>query len=280
MANLPKGIANKISIVLDKYGLYLKFRTLGPSALKKAELLQLIRAGLIKPTDLRKPVIPDAYMNAHLDLLNNTSRKSVRDYALNHVRESAGKWIDKFIDKAKADLSQDAQDIMLTQRHKSISTLRGELETNMGRMTNAGIAHRIRERSKDLFKDWDRVVTTELAQATNLGSFDAIVENNRSKGADEIHVYKIGPHDGKTCKYCMKFWFLPDGATPRVYKLSELIANGSNFGRKAADWQPTIGITHPNERHVLLELPPSWGFSGSSVVYKSKDHNELKAQRE
>lgn len=275
----PKGIRSKLAIIFEKYGLYLKFRTLGPSALKKSELLQLIRAGLIKPEDLRKPVIMDAYVSAHTDLLRGESRKAVRDYAVQHVRESAGKWIDKFVDKSTAEMSEIAAHTVLQQRHASIMTARAEMEEGMGKRTNAEIARRIRKKSGDLFKDWDRVVSTELAQASNLGAFDAIVENNRDKSPSEIYVYKTGPHDGKTCKHCLRFWFLEDGATPRVYKLSELVAGGSNFGRKAEDWRPTVGITHPNERHFLLELPEGWGFQGGSISYVGRGHNEWKVQR-
>lgn len=275
----PKAIRSKLSIIFERYGLYLKFRTLGPGSLKKEELLKLVRAGMIRPEDLRRPVIMDAYMSAHQDLIQGASRKAVRDYALEHVRHSAGTWIDKFVEKATDEMTEVAAHAALQHRHQMISTTRSEMAEGMGRRTNAEIARRIRNKTEDLGKDWDRVVTTELAQASNLGAFDAIIENNRSKKPSDILVYKTGPHDGKTCKHCLKFWFLDDGATPRVYKLSELVANGSNFGKKAKDWQPTVGITHPNERHYLLELPVNWGFSGSTLNYVGQGHNEWKVQR-
>jgi hypothetical protein len=278
MAN-PNKVRNSIAIILERYGLYLKFRTMGAAALSKAELLQLVRSGMIKPSDLRKPVIMDAYMKAHEQLLRGSSRKAVREYALDHIRESAGRFVDKFVDKAAAEIGGVAEQMMLEQRQHAISTARGEMVEGAGRRTSAEIARRIREKSGDLFKDWDRVVTSELAQATNLGAFDAIVENNRNKAPDEILVYKAGPHDGKTCKHCAKFWFTEDGITPRVYKLSELMKNGSNFGRKSADWKPTVGITHPNERHFLLELPKSWGFKSGEIAYIEQGHDEWKVQR-
>ena len=81
------------------------------------------------------------------------------------------------------------------------------------------------------------------------------------------------------CKSCMRFWFLPDGITPRVYKLSELMANGSNIGKKQADWLPTVSNTHPNERHLMLEVPIGWGFKGGAISYIGPGHNEYQRQK-
>lgn len=81
------------------------------------------------------------------------------------------------------------------------------------------------------------------------------------------------------CKWCKKFWFLSDGVTPKVYKLSELAANGSNMGKKTSEWAPTLGITHPNGRHYLLELPINWGFEGGKLTFKGIGHNEYEEQR-
>ena len=79
--------------------------------------------------------------------------------------------------------------------------------------------------------------------------------------------------DGALCDYCRKFYLEPDGVTPKVYKMSELVANGSNYGRKAAEWTPTLGATHPNERCELVELPDGWGFEPGSnrASYIDKD---------
>lgn len=54
------------------------------------------------------------------------------------------------------------------------------------------------------------------------------------------------------CRHCYRIW-RTDDATPRLYPLDEVIANGENAvgedgrPRKAAEWVATIGPTHPND---------------------------------
>lgn len=54
------------------------------------------------------------------------------------------------------------------------------------------------------------------------------------------------------CKYCKEFYH--DGNSFKVYKLSELVANGSNYGKSQDNWQPVLPPAHPNCRHKLVEL--------------------------
>lgn len=274
-------IENKIRFIIEGYSLYLRFRVLGITALTKTERKRLLATGLVRKADLKGPTVTEAYLQSHLGLLRQPqSRKQIRDFAVRHIHESAGKLIDKFVEKAVTDLTATVAKNLLQHRNEVIAETQRSLAETFGQKTTRNIARELREKTGELFKDWDRVVTTELAQATNIGAFDAIIENNRLKSPDDIYVYKSGPHDGKTCKHCLKFWFLDDGVTPRVYRLSELLANGSNYGRKAADWRPTISITHPNERHYLLELPIGWGIASGSIQYVGSGYNEWKAQRE
>lgn len=275
-----KKLTNQIRLIVENYALYLKFRVLGVSAMTKGERRRLVATGMVRQADLNTPTVTDLYLQSHLGLLRQPqSRKQVRDFALQHIHQSAGKLIDKFVEKAVTDLTQSVATGLLEHRNEVIAETRQALAAGYGQKTTKQIARELREKTGELFKDWDRVVTTELAQATNMGAFDAIIENNRSKSPDDIYVYKSGPHDGKTCKHCLKFWFLEDGITPRVYRLSDLLKNGSNYGRKTADWLPTVGVTHPNERHFLLELPIAWGFKGGAISFISRDHNEWQAQK-
>lgn len=68
-------------------------------------------------------------------------------------------------------------------------------------------------------------------------------------------VYKKVVNDGRTCSWCNSFYNNPDG-TPRIFKVSELQANGTNDGKKKSAWLPTIGKTHPNCRCMLVIYVP------------------------
>lgn len=127
---------------------------------------------------------------------------------------------------------------------------------------------RLRDATGDAARDWDRIVSTEMSNAVSLGSTDRIVADNKDKLADEVYVYRIVVNDGALCKYCRAFYMDGDG-TPKVYKLSTLLSNGSNFGKKRADWKPVAVATHPNERcSQVIELKPGWkALAGGSQTF-------------
>lgn len=275
----PDQLTKKIQQIIKRYSALLRYLVLGPTAVSRSELKSLIRFGLIEKRHI-KFTLGDAYLDAHLQMLRRKSRKSVRNYTLKQIRRNAGQFIDKFVEKQSTELGSIVSNELLTHTHKMRDATKDELTQGLlNKRTNNEIARRLRKRTKDYGKDWDRVVTTELARAQNLGTFDAIVENNVDKKQTEIYVYKTGPHDVKTCKYCKKFWFLSDAVTPKVYKLSELVANGSNMGKKAADWKATVDITHPNERHYLQELPIGFGFKNGALSYMSQGYVEYDEQQ-
>lgn len=275
----PEKISQKIRTIIHKYNTYLKYLVLGPSSISRADLKTLLQAGLIEPAHVRF-TLRDAYLDAHLKGLRQMSRKAVREYTIKHLQNTAGQFIDKFVEKQASELSSILSSQILDHTRQLRDAAKEEIAEGVIRnKSSKEIARRLRDKTQDYSKDWDRVVTTELARAQNLGSFDAITENNKDRPQSEIYVYKSGPHDAKTCKACIEFWFLPDGVTPRVYKLSELVANGTNMGKKSGDWKPTVDNTHPNERHYLLELPLGYGFKGGALVYISKDHDEHKFQK-
>lgn len=279
MSFSPKRVNTKVDKIVRKYTVLLRYLTLGPASLKKSELKMLIQEGLLSPK-FYQPTIGDTYLEAHVDLLRDTSRKTVRSSALKYLKEHAGQFIDKFATKASTDIGTIINQNLLIHNQQMKSVTKDTLASGVATHKAAKrIAQELRAKTKDLYKDWDRVVTTEMAQAQNLGALDAITENSKGKAHNEIYVYKIGVIDDKRCKVCEKLWTLPDGVTPKVYRLSELTANGTNYGKKTADWKATVETTHPNCRDFLMELPISWGFQNGALTYIKEGWNECKKQR-
>lgn len=105
-------------------------------------------------------------------------------------------------------------------------------------------------RTGDWARDWDRIARSELQDAALDASASKIARDN--EGEDPL-VYKIPRRNA--CRYCVAL-YLRDGdfEKPRVFRLSTLVANGSNVGRKVAQWKPTKGIAHPNCNCNLYEL--------------------------
>lgn len=122
--------------------------------------------------------------------------------------------------------------------------------------------------SGDWARDLQRIAQTESHNALQHGMAERFKEQVKGQ---EILVYKaIRP---TACKHCVRLHNDKDG-NPRVYRLSDLEANGTNRGRRAADWEAVVGSVHPwCSCHLIrlprfLEMPAGWapGQSAPSVV--------------
>lgn len=78
----------------------------------------------------------------------------------------------------------------------------------------------------DKARDLDRVAYTELTDAQKQGQAHRLLEDGN---VDKL-VYKMPMPTA--CAQCRHLYLMPDGQTPRLFKLSELISNGTNIGRK------------------------------------------------
>ena len=98
------------------------------------------------------------------------------------------------------------------------------------------IGHKMNDWERDL----GRIAETELNDAMQYGRAEQI---KREDGAD-TEVYKT-VYPG-ACRHCIRLYTTRGiGSKPIIFKLSELVANGTNIGKKVADWVATVGSTHP-----------------------------------
>ena len=96
------------------------------------------------------------------------------------------------------------------------------------------VVQKLREVTGDLERDWHRVAQTELWNAKLQGEAHAILDGSSPRPAPDC------------CPMCRKLYLEKDGVTPRVFKLSELMENGDNIGKKQAEWVATLGPVHPS----------------------------------
>lgn len=79
---------------------------------------------------------------------------------------------------------------------------------------------------EDKARDWDRVAYFEITDAQKQGMAHALMAD----GNVDKPVYKVPL--STACAQCKHVYLQPDGRTPRVFKLSALVLNGTNIGRK------------------------------------------------
>lgn len=140
------------------------------------------------------------------------------------------------------------------------------------------IANEIAHKTGDWSRNFDRIVEYMSQSAFEFGKAAAI---ERKVDGDPL-VYKRVFQGA--CKYCIKLYLTKGiGSEPRIFKLSELKANGDNIGRKIADWKPVLYATHPFCRCQLHYLPAGYKFSketNSFSTYDEKQRPQLKRTRE
>ena len=128
----------------------------------------------------------------------------------------------------------------------------------------------LRDTTKDMERDWHRVVQTELWDAKLHGEAHAIMSGDSPFSSDkgETLVYKRPAPD--CCPVSKKLYLEKDGVTPKVFKLSELMANGNNMGSKQNDWLPTLGTVHPFCQCTLGVKPKDAEFDkDGNLVFKA-----------
>ena len=123
-------------------------------------------------------------------------------------------------------------------------------------------------------RDWDLFAVTEIHAARAAGLADAA----RAEYGPDVLVYKRVMPDA--CSWCRQIYL--DGSRPRVFKLSELAANGlDNSGRRKAEWAPVIGPTHPHCSCELVIIPPGMTLdaSGQLTRLRKAEPVEVPAER-
>jgi len=256
----------------------MRYVFVGPHVLSKKELKDLVRFGYIGATSSSRMAPVEFYVRAKKDLSDGVvGRVSGQEAMLGFIERMA----DLYTRKA---MEHVADEIQARIEHAHLPLIPAEGAAVMNMLKDPKKHHKYLRNELEGVVDnwkhrWKTIVKTELNRAANYGAAEAIVGNNPGKKPEDILVYKMGSHNySESCDECKKFWFLPDGR-PRVYKLSELVAGGSNVGKKKHEWRPGLDSTHPNCVHRLHELRTGYGFDASGrITYVGKDHDEKKAQ--
>lgn len=139
------------------------------------------------------------------------------------------------------------------------------------RGTTKRLASDIGHSTEDWTRDIQRIAQTEGHTAVSNGVAEAWrAEEGARQRPRPVLVFKI-PRPG-ACHHCIDLHL--EGGSPRIYLLSELEGNGTNVGRKTADWRAVVGSTHPwcgcplLRVPSILEMPKNWksGRSAPTVI--------------
>lgn len=219
---------------------------------------------------LRAMLKDSEYKHVNYEALNEqveaASFTSLEDYALQHVKLHAADGIKGLA----ADIAAGAFDRLkgATSATLNEASVRGIIRDTLAiavieKQNSQKVASTLAKDLKtDWSRDWRRVAETELHRAKMVGAAQAIVNKlgiyKNSGGPDSLVSIIPSPTRCEDCGH----HFLDAQGNPRVYRLSQLLSQGTN-----AD----PGIKHTREggrhNHWKTTLPPLHPRCGCRIVY-------------
>lgn len=185
---------------------------------------------------------------------------------------------------------QEAMKNMLSTAHDYVEALKSKTkarvassiesyvqeERNQGRApSEKEIKKRVADELSAAGKHIKLIAEAEGTKARNLGSAMTVSRIGASQGIADPMVFFVVVRDGKLCSECKRLHLLPDGVTPKVWRLSEL-----GFGyHKKGEPNPKISGIHPHCRCTMTYLAPGFSFKDGRIHYAGPEHNELDVQR-
>ena len=238
---------NRIKNIIKLYHLNFLYDTIGEDFLSEEEIDFLEKnLGKTKIDNKKIPLLDKIFAFGKIAEkigVENANKLTKKDLEL-WIKEN-GEKIKKQLEKIKAQAYLD----VLGKQFQIEKDLRQKIlnESQNNKEIKPSIIY---DYIKDKFEDWSYLkdsISYVSESALNQGKAQEI--RDKSDENDPI-VYKVPIQDEKLCSNCRKAYLNSDG-TPRLFRLSELEANGTNIGRKVADWKPTLGQLHPSCRCLL-----------------------------
>lgn len=279
---LTKQQIEQIISIIRHHMTWMSWRILGQTSITEGDLEEL-RLKKLLPLNVNADTIKDAYVLGRLEsILKLTEFKKLTwTQVLDEVAFSRTP-IDKLqIDAANLsakvvlrNLSRDIEDKVFQSLADEIkqtvteATVKDIVKDKIKmavawRKTYDKVGDDLADTLKDKRRNWRRVATTEIHAARQKGYVNSIIQKT------DIHEYSEGkdsnvavvPSAG-ACDECLKRYLDPKTGRPKIFKLSDLLANeGTNYikpWRKNA--KPVIPPLHPNCFCSITRTPRGWGF--------------------
>lgn len=261
-------------MVQDHHAAFLIQIGLGDT-LPEETVQRLLRLGLVSKSQVKAGLLNDAFLFGMLaDALSESKAKNM-DYAafkewvaqremplgqeeraaLKHLKRSLASAIVGLGNRVDRHTHEVLVDADKNLRRRLAGEVKRELVQAVEKRKALGeVATALRKATGQYSRDWTRVAVTELNNAFQEGKLATIQKSN--KGRDPLVFKRVRPDACEECKEA----YLSKGGVPRVFKLSELLAAGSNVGKARHERRATVSSLHPWCQCELQELPPGFSF--------------------
>lgn len=275
----PKQVQEIARIIRDYHTAFIMHIGAG-EALDKDEVARVTKLGLLPPDAM--DIVNDSYLYGQLlaSIREMGRKEDAKDFSYKKFREFVRKHPIPLSDEEKRaiewskysaavhvkglgnrisdDFSRVVVEADALQRREYMGQIRTALQDNIQhRQTVRKLASELGHATEDWSRDLGRIAATEKQQAFQEGFAQGLIKHEGDpKG---VYVAKIPKSDA--CPQCIRLHLTAGvGSKPRIFKLNELIQNGTNRGRKQADWRAVVGTVHPFCACEIIHVPPGWKF--------------------
>lgn len=263
MVHVTTGQGDPDPALLRKLGLPSNAPSLIQNAFVLGKLMQMM-----KDSDLKNMTYDQLKEKAKTYRLSTVERNSL-EYAQQHAAQYVTALGNKITTQIQTKIAQAGQQVTAAIAEQDI--IRDTVAQGiLLQQTRGKVASELGHADGDWMRDWQRVAQTEIWNAKLQGEVITILQGQsiyaNTKKGDTLVFRRPSPD---ACVHCKRLLLEADGVTPKVFKLSELMANGTNVGLKVADWKPVTGTIHPNCTCPIAVLPDGFGFDANGeLVFK------------
>lgn len=208
-----------------------------------------------------------------------------RNFGLPHL------FVQAMANKAPNAVEQDVLKSLLDSAYGYVESLKNKTRSNIVERID-GLAREARLQKRKLTEEEVRevlddelkrakshlqaIVESESTKLRNLGTMMDITRVASDIGDVDPTVFFVVVRDNSTCKECIRLHLMPDQATPRLWKFSEL---KQGYHKRGEDNPSAFGL-HPHCRCTLTYLSKGFGFDVSGKLkYVEEDHDAYHGQR-
>lgn len=196
-------------------------------------------------------------------------------FALNNIKQRTYSDIKGLGNKISTDFQITLIESSQTQRKKYEKIIQDTSAKNViDRGSIRDLVSELGHKTNDWARDFGRISDFVLHDAFDNGR----IENIKTQFGDDAEVYKE-VYAG-ACKHCIRLYLTNGiGSEPIVFTVSELIANGTNIGRKVIDWLPVVGCTHVFCRCTGRRKPEGYAWDIETQSWSIPVEFERKVKR-
>lgn len=181
----------------------------------------------------------------------------------NYVAEDTGQIVREAWDRENI-----TEDVDPEHRLRTIAIIREKVAIAVeSGQTAQKLASELGDAAQDWSRNWLRIAETELQGALN----DGVVTQAIRAFGDAATV--AGVPNANACVDCRRLLLDEDGH-PRVFRVADLLANGTNVGRPRREWKASVWPQHPRCRCHWQVIPPGTRLTADGRLERTPNEDE------